>query len=127
MIVDTLPFRHRWDAGYVYIASGHPEGFHKIGRTVSIRNRFRQLWRKQGHPVAPLWAARVRDAVAVETLLHRYFASQRIENEWFRLSAEDIELIKRTLTPEATEVIDDFTVLQVRERRKRTDEREGLW
>lgn len=79
--------------GFVYLMKS---GRHyKIGRTVSVGSRERQLAIQV--PIAPSVVHQIEtdDPVGVEAYWHRRFEEKRGEGEWFALSAEDVKAFKR--------------------------------
>jgi hypothetical protein len=70
--------------GYIYLLQMGE--YYKIGRTVAIERRQRELsGTKLPHDLVQLHTIKVRDIVAVETALHRRYAEYRSNGEWFRL------------------------------------------
>ena len=80
-------------AGYVYLIQS-PTGKHKIGRTVNPADRMRTFTVKLPFEVAYVCVIATEDMYALERTLHRKFKNQRVNGEWFDLSADDIEYIK---------------------------------
>jgi Meiotically up-regulated gene 113 len=79
--------------GFVYLMKS---GRHyKIGRTVSVGSRERQLAIKIPVPPTTVHSIETDDPVGVEAYWHRRFESKRGEGEWFDLSPEDIKAFKR--------------------------------
>jgi hypothetical protein len=96
-----------WNIGYVYLASGHPLGYTKIGRTIRIYERFRGTG-EYGFRVSLLWAAHVPGMCGVERFLHLQFQGLqrgKLREEWFDLQGKDTALIKRTLMQWATHIV----------------------
>lgn len=79
--------------GFVYLMKSGRH--HKIGRTVSVGSRERQLAIKI--PISPTTVHKIEtdDPSGVEAYWHRRFADKRGEGEWFDLSSSDIEAFKR--------------------------------
>jgi hypothetical protein len=78
--------------GFVYLMKS---GRHcKIGHTVSVGSRERQLAIKIPVPPKTIHAIKTDDPVGVEAYWHRRFSSKRGEGEWFDLSHEDVEAFK---------------------------------
>lgn len=80
-------------AGYVYLIQS-PTGKHKIGRTVNPADRMKTFTVKLPFEVAYVCVIATEDMYALERTLHRKFKNQRVNGEWFDLSADDIEYIK---------------------------------
>ena len=79
--------------GFVYLMKS---GRHyKIGRTISVGSRQRQLAIKI--PVRPKTIHGIErdDPVGVEAYWHNRFSNKRGEGEWFDLSPEDVKAFKR--------------------------------
>jgi len=79
--------------GFVYLMKSGRH--HKIGRTVSVGSRERQLAIKIPIPPTTIHAIETDDPSGVEAYWHRRFAEKRGEGEWFDLSADDIKAFKR--------------------------------
>ncbi|MDX2110117.1 MAG: GIY-YIG nuclease family protein [Verrucomicrobiota bacterium] len=81
------------ETGFVYLMrSGR---HHKIGRTVSVGSRERQLAIKIPVPPTTIHTIETDDPAGVEAYWHRRFASKRGEGEWFDLSSDDVAAFKR--------------------------------
>ncbi len=79
--------------GFVYLMKS---GRHyKIGRTISVGSRERQLAIKIPVPPTTIHSIETDDPVGVEAYWHKRFANRRDEGEWFDLSAEDVAAFKR--------------------------------
>ena len=79
--------------GFVYLMKS---GRHyKIGRTVSVGSRERQLAIKIPVPPKTIHSIEMDDPSGVEAYWHRRFAEKRGEGEWFDLTPEDIKTFKR--------------------------------
>lgn len=79
--------------GVVYLMKS---GRHyKIGRTVSLGSRERQLAIKIPVPPTTIHCIETDDPSGVEAYWHRRFAEKRGEGEWFDLSPDDIKAFKR--------------------------------
>lgn len=81
------------ETGFVYLMrSGR---HYKIGRTISVGSRERQLAIKI--PISPTTVHSIEtdDPNGVEAYWHKRFADKRGEGEWFDLSSEDIAAFKR--------------------------------
>lgn len=72
--------------------SGH---HYKIGRTVSVGSRERQLAIKIPIPPTTVHKIETDDPSGVEAYWHRRFENKRGEGEWFALSSEDVRAFKR--------------------------------
>lgn len=78
--------------GYVYFLGGH--GYCKIGRAKRVTSRVKQLAIQLPWPVELVHVIPCADYAKSESALHRYFADQRANGEWFFLSDSDLEFIK---------------------------------
>ena len=79
--------------GFVYLMkSGR---YYKIGRTVSVGNRERQLAIKIPIPPKTIHSIETDDPVGIESYWHKRFEAKRGEGEWFDLSHEDVNAFKR--------------------------------
>lgn len=81
------------NTGYVYLMRSGKH--HKIGRTISLGSRERQLAIKIPVPPTTIHSIETDDPSGVEAYWHRRFAEKRGEGEWFSLSPEDIQAFKR--------------------------------
>lgn len=81
--------------GYVYLLCvPNTPGLYKIGRASNPENRLHIFNVKIPFPVAYEHLIKTDDCYALETTLHRLFASQRLEGEFFQLTAADVAFIK---------------------------------
>jgi hypothetical protein len=79
--------------GFVYlIKSGR---HYKIGRSVSVGQRERQLAIQLPEKAATVHSIRTDDPVGIEAYWHKRFESKRKNGEWFDLSSADIGAFKR--------------------------------
>ena len=84
---------------YVYLMIDTTNNFHKIG--ISNKPKYREHTLQSDKPTIELVCCKAYPtraiAEAIESSLHRVYASKRIRGEWFNLDASDIEIIKQTL------------------------------
>lgn len=81
------------EIGYVYLMKSGKH--YKIGRTVSVAKRERDIGLIiPDLPTTIHWIA-TDDPVGIETYWHRRFNSKRAKGEWFLLSADDVAAFKR--------------------------------
>lgn len=79
--------------GFVYLMKS---GRHyKIGHTISVGSRERQLAIKIPIPPKIIHKIETDDPIGVEAYWHKRFEQRRGEGEWFDLSAEDVRAFKR--------------------------------
>lgn len=81
--------------GFIYVIKAGP--YYKIGRSNKAERRIAQLGIQLPWPVEIVMTAEVPDMVRLERELHAFFASQRLNGEWFELSDDDIHLIRTRL------------------------------
>jgi hypothetical protein len=68
---------------------------YKIGRTISVGSRERQLAIKIPVPPKTIHSIETDDPIGVEAYWHNRFSATRGEGEWFNLSPEDVKAFKR--------------------------------
>lgn len=81
--------------GYVYLIQEPTLGSYKIGKTKNPEDRLRTFGVLM--PIYPEYLCLIETPNHhwLETHLHKRFASKRLRGEWFALSPEDVEFIKR--------------------------------
>lgn len=79
--------------GYVYLIQSE-NGQYKIGKSNNPSQRCKIFGLKLPFKVELIHLVKTDDMSKLETELHKHFASQRINGEWFSLSPEDIDYIK---------------------------------
>lgn len=75
-------------SGHIYLLST-PHGHFKIGRTVNVTNRQKQLGILLPFPVELVCSFPVDDMVAFEKSLHERYAHRHLNGEWFALTDEE--------------------------------------
>ena len=84
---------------YVYLMIDTTNNFHKIG--ISNNPKYREHTLQSDKPTIELVCAKEYPsreiAEAIESALHRVYASKRIRGEWFNLDETDIDGIRKTL------------------------------
>ena len=81
--------------GYIYvIGMGAHSGIVKIGRATDTKRRFNEISPKLPFPLIVVHLIPAKDSFLLESVLHKYFACYRLEGEWFRLTMDEIDLIK---------------------------------
>jgi hypothetical protein len=78
--------------GYVYLMR-NADGLHKIGHAKNPDSRRSALQKYYGFPITLIHCAFTWDSHPAERLLHEVFASQRIYDEWFDLTPDDVAWI----------------------------------
>jgi hypothetical protein len=80
---------------YVYIMKDCALNVYKIGVSQSPNSRLKQLQTSNAHKLELIYTIeRGKDAIKVETELHKLFIAKNISGEWYKLDESDIESIK---------------------------------
>lgn len=79
-------------AGFAYLIAG-PDGLFKIGRSVKPDKRVRQIAPKR-FDLRLLFAIPTANPESLEGWLHQAFAHRRVKGEWFRLTEEEVALMR---------------------------------
>ncbi len=82
-----------WVQGYVYLMKSGK--YHKIGRSVSVERRHRDLAIQLPEELKVIHEIATDDPVGIEAYWHKRFKEQRLNGEWFNLGADDINAFKR--------------------------------
>lgn len=80
--------------GYVYLLKSEV-GHYKIGRTVNPENRQKTFGVQLPFRVDYECLVKTENMKGLEDQLHQKFADKRLDGEWFNLTPDDIEYIKR--------------------------------
>lgn len=88
------PASRRTKLGYVYLLQS-PTGAYKIGVASNPTKRIERLEVKLPFEIEPVCVIQTDDMYGLEKALHRQFADKRVNGEWFRLSNDDVEIIKQ--------------------------------
>ncbi len=100
VVIEYATVRPRFSsstAGFVYVLKS-PTGAYKVGRTVNPDDRLRTFNVKLPFPVEYDCLIKTDDMYKLEGKLHYKFAGQRIDGEWFNLTARDLEFLRRLAT-----------------------------
>ena len=79
--------------GYVYLVEAG-EGLYKIGAATDVEARIAQLQTGNPHEIQLRHCFPALNALNAERELHARFSEKRWRSEWFRLTLEDVELIR---------------------------------
>jgi Meiotically up-regulated gene 113 len=79
--------------GYVYFIKAVETGLTKIGFTLDLKTRYRDLRRSTANSCTLLLETWVESDQSLEEELHHRFAAQRVKGEWFKTSRELSDLI----------------------------------
>ncbi|MGX1194588.1 GIY-YIG nuclease family protein [Metabacillus sp. SLBN-84] len=93
--ITTKPFPPGQAPGYVYFVQEHMNGSFKIGKTKNIEKRMNVFGVKLPFKNELVFLIKSGNHHQTEAAFHRYFANKRIEGEWFSLSENDLEWIKK--------------------------------
>lgn len=78
--------------GIVYLMH-RSDGLHKIGHTSNLKKRFTLAkYENRDYTLEIVHTVYVDNRIEAERWWHRRFASKRVWNEWFNLSADDVGL-----------------------------------
>jgi hypothetical protein len=77
----------------VYLIKAHDR--YKIGRTINLSKRFFSCAGLSPYPLELIWNLYIDEHAVLEKSLHRIFKDKRIHHEWFSLSTDDVEAIRR--------------------------------
>lgn len=78
--------------GYIYILEADT-GHYKIGCTKNLTKRLTFFGVKLPFNVTLYNAVKVDDMYRFESWIHRYWEENRVNGEWFRLSAIDLDVL----------------------------------
>lgn len=81
--------------GYVYLLKFEGKNSYKIGKTINLEARITQFEIKLPFETQLICAIPSDDITVLEAQLHERFAQQRINGEWFKLTANDVKYIQR--------------------------------
>ncbi len=81
------------DGGFVYLICDYTRDYtYKIGVSKgTIENRVKKLQTGNSGELLPLKTYWSEDPFYLETQLHMYFQNQKIMNEWFEMSDDDVK------------------------------------
>jgi hypothetical protein len=93
--------------GYIYIVRSLER--YKIGYSGNLRtikHRLTILNKLNAYGIEPVLILRSRRAHNLEVELHTFYEDKRVNGEWFSLTANDIEQIKRKYLKELFEIFE---------------------
>lgn len=83
-------FDPRFDGGCLYILQLGDTDIFKIGISIDVKRRMKELQRKSPLEIKLIRAWRGHDYEYAESSLHYLFKNRRIRGEWFRLTPHDL-------------------------------------
>src|SRR5215210_7810718 len=82
-------------AGYIYILAAEGSPYYKIGRAKVVNNRIAQMRPNLPFKVRRVCTLRTDDAIGLERWIHQRFKDLRQNGEWFALTPEQVESLRR--------------------------------
>ncbi len=79
------------DTGYVYLLLAPKEGLYKIGLSADPSKRAKAVQSEVQQGCLLVHTIKTNNAPRLEADMHALFASERVQGEWFRLSAENVQ------------------------------------
>lgn len=73
------------NSGFIYFMLNETTGLVKIGRTINLNKRKRDIETQSGNSINILFSAYVKNMFSAETFLHRYFKECFVVGEWYDL------------------------------------------
>lgn len=83
--------------GHVYVVQMEGFPYYKIGHTIKLSSRMSAFGVLLPFRHRLLFTRKVSDSRHLEQILHRELEAQRMNGEWFRLSAEDLNAVDACL------------------------------
>lgn len=81
--------------GYVYFLNARGTNRYKIGLTIDLDRRLKELNGSQAaQPIDMLWSIRVGNMRSAEKSLHDRFSANQVHGEWFEFQQSDLNIIK---------------------------------
>lgn len=80
----------------VYLMIDHNTGYYKIGRSKNPQKRENTLQSEK--PTIELLFSSDELPIDIEKLIHNEFSNKRVRGEWFDLTEEDVDYIKKRLS-----------------------------
>lgn len=79
---------------YVYFLTAD-NGLTKIGRTRNLGQRIHHFTTKLPYELKETLIIKTTDSSALETHLHKMFSDKRVRGEWFQLTSEDFDNVRK--------------------------------
>jgi len=79
--------------GFVYLIGSKRHSWYKIGRALSPRVRVRELGILLPFELEIFAVWKTVNCVELETYLHKRYAAQRLNGEWFHFNGPDLEVL----------------------------------
>lgn len=98
--LNSIDFRTNRNLGYIYFVKEKLNGCVKIGRSQDLEKRLQLFAVKLPFEIELLRYIKTYNFEKIELELHGYYASKRVNGEWFKLNEEDINNILTNNFPE---------------------------
>lgn len=104
---NSSPTKNKDQSGYIYFIKENKTGTVKIGKSKSLKKRYRLFEVKLPFEIDCIVYYKVNDRHQVESALHDIFSDYRCNGEWFELEEEQIDKITNLVLPEkVTELVE---------------------
>lgn len=104
--------------GYIYLAQ-RDDGLYKIGHSQISETRIVELRRQCGWRSVLIWKLACIDKITTERALHMRYEAQHDAQEWFNLSAADVEWLTQQTEASICEGYDPTTFIRLDAVKKR--------
>lgn len=91
----SAPFPEGSAPGYVYFVQEHLTGTFNIGKTKNITKRMNVYHIKLPMKNELLFFVKSGNHHKTKAAFHKHFATKQVDGEWFKLSIEDVEWVKK--------------------------------